>query len=217
MSHNVGQKVEARHGGKTKHYGAVVAKANGDGTYELKYDDGDVEKAVKADLICAPAVAGAFAEGQKIEARYGGKDKWYGGAVTKDNGDGTYAVRYDDGDSEPTVKFVRALPGSEVFEDYAGKENASPASVGSEKTATKQSALHEESMAFSSSKPSGPRTAEEKALDKSLFFAVTAGDIETARKAVEGGADVNSKHGVRSAVCLWLVAILRVTAELRFP
>jgi len=29
--------------------------------------------------------------------------------ITKDNGDGTYRVRYDDGDSELAVVFVRAV------------------------------------------------------------------------------------------------------------
>ena len=44
---------------------------------------------------------------EQVEARYGGKGKWYGGEVTGDNGDGTYAVAYDDGDDEAAVAFLR--------------------------------------------------------------------------------------------------------------
>ena len=46
-----GQKCEARFGGKNKYYGGTIVKSNGDGTYEIKYDDGDTEKRVVAALI----------------------------------------------------------------------------------------------------------------------------------------------------------------------
>ena len=39
----------------------------------------------------------------KVQARVGGHD-WYEGRITTDNGDGTYAIRYDDGDYEPRVQ-----------------------------------------------------------------------------------------------------------------
>jgi hypothetical protein len=51
-------KVEARFGGKAKYYGATVEAAKGDGTYELRYDDGDSEKAVKEELIKAVVATG---------------------------------------------------------------------------------------------------------------------------------------------------------------
>ena len=99
--------MEVRFGGKAKYYGAKISRVNGDGTYEVQYNDGDTEMSVAAELICAPSVAGMFANGEKIEGRYNGKNKWYGGSIEKDNKDGTYAIKYDDGESEPRVAFVR--------------------------------------------------------------------------------------------------------------
>jgi len=88
-------------------------KDNGDGTFEVLYGDGDSEKAVSADMICSEAKVGQFKEEQKVEARFGGRHQWFGGIVTSANDDGTYAVRYDDGDSERSVKFLRSVGGAE--------------------------------------------------------------------------------------------------------
>jgi hypothetical protein len=119
----VGDKVEAQFGGKAKWYGAVVVKAHGNGTYELKYSDGDTETAVPADLVCpaaGPQLAGAFAKGQRVQGRFGGKNKFYSGTVLHDHGDGTFAVKYDDGDLENNVQHVRALRGPESAAAAAG-------------------------------------------------------------------------------------------------
>ena len=44
-----------------------------------------------------------FEEGDKVEALYKGKGtKWFSGVVKRVNRDGTYEIRYDDGDSEVT-------------------------------------------------------------------------------------------------------------------
>ena len=75
--------------------------------------------------MCAYSKAGQFEVGQKVEARYGGKHKWYGGSIVKDNGDGTYAVRYDDGDSDATAQFVRALV-KEEEDEKSSAESPSP-------------------------------------------------------------------------------------------
>ena len=117
--------MEARFGGKAKYYGATVVKSNEDGTAELKYDDGDVEKAVALSMICTFASAGEFVEGQRVEARFGGKNKFYAGNIVKDNGDGTYAIKYADGDVETSVKFIRALE-SEAVSASAGESESSP-------------------------------------------------------------------------------------------
>jgi len=116
----VGQKVEARFGGKAKWYGAVVKEAHDDGTYTLHYDDGDKESSVPEDLICpapGPQLAGIFRSGQRVQGRFGGKNKFYNGTVLRDQGDGTYAVKYDDGDVENEVRHVRALHGAAATTD----------------------------------------------------------------------------------------------------
>ena len=53
--------------------------------------------------------AGGFAVGSQIEARYGGKSKWYRGKVAAAHEDGTYDIQYDDGDSEDDDMTRRTL------------------------------------------------------------------------------------------------------------
>jgi hypothetical protein len=38
-----------------------------------------------------------------VEANYRGRGKWYKGKVTRDRGDNTFDIRYDDGESEMRV------------------------------------------------------------------------------------------------------------------
>ena len=46
-----------------------------------------------------------FEEGDKVEALYKGKGtKWFSGVVKRVNRDGTYEIRYDDGDNEVIYK-----------------------------------------------------------------------------------------------------------------
>ena len=45
-----------------------------------------------------------FERGDKVEARYGGKSKWYKGKVSLAHSDGTYDILYEDGDKERKVK-----------------------------------------------------------------------------------------------------------------
>ncbi|KAK7234390.1 hypothetical protein SO694_0020108 [Aureococcus anophagefferens] len=102
--------------GKGKYYPGKIAKDNGDGTYDIDYDDGEKEskeKGVEEALIrggaskpskpSAGGSGGAFPKGAKVEARYRGKSKWYPGKIARDNGDGTYDIDYDDGESEKKV------------------------------------------------------------------------------------------------------------------
>ena len=42
--------------------------------------------------------------GARIEAKYGGRGKWYKGVISRINSNGTYDVEYDDGDSERGIK-----------------------------------------------------------------------------------------------------------------
>lgn len=128
-SYNAGDKVEARFGGRSRWYKATVERENSDGTYYLVYADGDKERAVDKSLI--RRLVGASSEskkdensvseevmthrvGDEVEARYKGGRKWYPGKIRAVNLDGTYDVRYKDGDSERDVKaaFVRRVGGT---------------------------------------------------------------------------------------------------------
>lgn len=131
-----GERVEARFGGHLRWYRAVVERKNRDGTYYLRYSDGDEEKAVDKDLIRkaesvgSPAgskspsrrvVSGAASDteqsrrayrvGDKVEARYGRGRKWYPGVIREINRDGSYVICYNDGDTEREVEpgLIRAI------------------------------------------------------------------------------------------------------------
>merc|ERR1712100_182653 len=133
--------------GKSKWYKATVMKVNKSSfggpsrwTYDLKYDDGDREQRVKRSLIRVPSSgkkkkkkkgrdSGSEMEddeeepeeleiGMAVEARYGGKSKWYKGTVMKVNKSSfggparwTYNLKYEDGDREQRVKrgLIRVL------------------------------------------------------------------------------------------------------------
>lgn len=126
---NAGDKVEARFGGRSRWYKATVERENSDGTYYLLYADGDKERAVDKSLI--RRLVGASGEskkednsaseggtahrvGDEVEARYKRGRKWYPGKIRAVNLDGTYDVRYKDGDSERDVEaaFVRRFRGA---------------------------------------------------------------------------------------------------------
>ena len=44
-----------------------------------------------------------FMIGDRVQAKYKGRNKWYKGKIAKVNHDGTYDVEYDDGDFERNV------------------------------------------------------------------------------------------------------------------
>merc|ERR1711975_1248 len=89
---------------------------------------GDKERGVKKNLIRkvgkpADSDAGGgsddeddkkFKVGTAIEARYGGKTKWYKGKISRVDSNGTYDVLYSDGDKERGVKkhLIRKVGGS---------------------------------------------------------------------------------------------------------
>ena len=149
----VGAAVEARYRGKKNFYPGKILKVLGDQKYEIEYSDGDVEKGVAEEMIRAletedepPAKrdaspereASKFAAGDAVEARFGGKKKWYAGKILKVLGGARYEVEYDDGDVEKGVdeEMIRALAaapaagafavGAKVECRYKGKKRYYP-------------------------------------------------------------------------------------------
>ena len=87
---------------------------NSNGTYDIRYDDGDEERNVSAYKIRRKAGAAAstkLREGDAVEARYRGREKYYKGKISRDRMDGTYDINYDDGEKELRVeeRFIRKL------------------------------------------------------------------------------------------------------------
>ena len=76
---------------------------------------------------CSAAASGlttttnnGLAAGARIEARFGGGREYYYGLIDADNGDGTFSVRYEDGDAESSVAaglIRRATATTEQAED----------------------------------------------------------------------------------------------------
>eukprot|EP00968_Pinguiococcus_pyrenoidosus_P006899 scaffold456_cov252-Pinguiococcus_pyrenoidosus.AAC.1 len=136
-----GDKVEARYRGGSKWFPGKITRANRDGTYDIRYDDGDAEKGVEARMVRKAERdqqgardsprrrshygADAIEEGDAIEARYRGRDRWFRGRVTRKHRDGTFDIRYDDGDREQYVesrlvrKADRSGSGSRARDDSA--------------------------------------------------------------------------------------------------
>merc|ERR1711988_1555594 len=65
---------------------------------------------------------GKLREGDKVEARYRGKSRYYPGKISRDRGDGTYDIDYDDGEREQRVdvELIRSL------ESGGGGRDSSP-------------------------------------------------------------------------------------------
>lgn len=75
--------------------------------YDIFYDDGDTEIAVRADWVHGvedeEAPTQEFPDGSLIEAKFGGGLEWFTGKVISCSANGTYAIDYDDGDHEDGV------------------------------------------------------------------------------------------------------------------
>ena len=125
-----GMRVNARYRGKERFYPGKIARDNYDGTYDIDYDDGEKEAGVREVLIqpldgfsvTSPRVSspraspraggGGFQRGDKIEARYRGKARYYPGRIAgPGRQSGTYDIDYDDGEKEMSIaaEFIRLL------------------------------------------------------------------------------------------------------------
>jgi hypothetical protein len=126
-----GDKVEARYRGRSKFYPGKITRDRGDNTFDIAYDDGESETKViieyiklikpiherqKKDSTGNNKSSGRIEEGSKVEGNYRGKGKWYAGTVTRDRGDRTFDISYDDGESETRVEeaLIRLIGGGGV-------------------------------------------------------------------------------------------------------
>ena len=97
-----GDKVEVLYKGKgTKWFSGKISRVNRDGTFDIKYDDGDSEAGalkvnVRRHSEAAAATRPVFREGMKVEARYRGKERYYAGVIRRENRDGSFDIDYND-------------------------------------------------------------------------------------------------------------------------
>ena len=128
-----GAKVEVQIHGESS-WGPLftIKRDNHDGTYDISCNYGDCKMRVRgADIeaqdggVRGGGVGGKFRQGEKVEARYGGRTRYHPGRIYRDLGDGSYVIDYDDGDREWPVSedLIRYLGSpSYVSEDLIRKE-----------------------------------------------------------------------------------------------
>ena len=139
---SVGDRVSAKCAGWTRYFEGEITKVNRDGTYAIKFDDGERQKSVTEDQIKGELVdsddsdsddrAGGRGKksssrsrdrkrrvGDRVSAKCSGWTKYFEGEITKVNSDGTYAILFDDGEEEEYVSEdeIKGRPGGDDSDD----------------------------------------------------------------------------------------------------
>ena len=121
--HGINDNVEARYKGGARWFPGKVIALNRDGSYDIRYSDGDEEKKVPADNIRfideketfenrkSNSSVVDYMKGDNIEARFEGGPDWILGSIAEVNRDGTYDIRYTNGSKERNVspRNIRSL------------------------------------------------------------------------------------------------------------
>jgi len=110
-----GEYVQARFAEDGNWYGATVVKANPDGSFKIRWDDGGTKDDTKRpeDLRGSRSAAASWADGQYVVGQHvEGKfpdGEWYPAMVTKANADGTFAITWDDGTGDDDGRLPESL------------------------------------------------------------------------------------------------------------
>lgn len=118
--------------GGNRWFPAKIMNVNRDGTYDLRYDDGDEEAHVAPSFLrnfdsiylTSKKESPTFSKHEKyviddpVEARYLGGGKWFPGKICSVNKDETYDVHYNDGEVESslTSDLIRRIVQSALLE-----------------------------------------------------------------------------------------------------
>lgn len=109
---NANYKKEPKHKGIRKLFSGKITRVRTDGTFDVRYDDGDVEMHVERSFIevsddekskLSPSKRVSLEVGDSVKARYKRGTKWFSGKITRAHSDGTYDIKYEDGDVETRV------------------------------------------------------------------------------------------------------------------
>ncbi|GMF15318.1 unnamed protein product [Phytophthora lilii] len=140
----VGDTVQARYKKGNKLFAAIITKVRSDGTYDVEYDDGDVEMGVEYEMIEvseskmrgggdrteSPKPAKTLKVGDKVRARYNKGSKLLNGEITAVHRDGTYDIRYDDGDKEKYVESKDIIAAEDEEESHSPAKSSNTLKVG---------------------------------------------------------------------------------------
>ena len=191
------------------YYPGSVTQKYEDGTYEITYDDGAVEDHVERSFVRLLDASGAsaktsgdaaaFIEGTKVEANYQGCGSYSTGRISRNCGDNTFDIVYDNGDSESGVaaSLIRLLEVPVALnadtasanpdgEDPPSTDAAGNAEVGVEGKETTPS-LTSSPMSSPSPIPSASKSATSTAagttlVDADISQAVSQTDTGTTKK-----------------------------------
>ena len=108
-SRREGDRVEAKVAGWTRYYKGEITRVNSDGTYDIRFDDGERKRGVRDDQIKGnnddrSSSRRSRREGDRVEAKVAGWTRYYKGEITRVNSDGTYDIRFDDGERKRGVR-----------------------------------------------------------------------------------------------------------------
>eukprot|EP00644_Phytophthora_capsici_P012370 jgi/Phyca11/19217/fgenesh1_pg.PHYCAscaffold_46_\ len=111
-SFRLDQSVKARYKGGKKLFPGKISRVRSDGTYDIDYDDGEVETRVEVGYIEADddekriiqKKNAGWEVGDRVKAFYGKGKRLFPGKISKVHMNGTYDIKYDDGDSELRVE-----------------------------------------------------------------------------------------------------------------
>lgn len=130
----VGEAVEARYKKGSQWYAATIAAADrAEDTYDLEFDDGDTDRLHAHYIRPRVEASVAYSVGERVEGRFGGREKWYSAVVSRIGKQGTVDLDYDDGDKETCVPvhLVRNLfeAGEAVAARFGGGNNFNPGHI----------------------------------------------------------------------------------------
>ena len=101
---------------------STITRVNRDGTYDIKFDDGERKSSVKKSQIKSKTSRKSspnkksssmdsdeesdseLGKGDTVEAKCPGWTRYYSGTITRVNRDGTYDIKFDDGERKSSVK-----------------------------------------------------------------------------------------------------------------
>jgi Ca2+-binding EF-hand superfamily protein len=138
--HKLGAAVEARRSSTGKRSRCTVVAVHRDGSYDVRFADGDIEERIAARLVTATAASASGrapseteAEGHKlgaaVEARRAGGRTFSRATVTAVHRDGSYDVRFADGDSEQRLQPRLLRAASSKSHDSGGSDSDTAATT----------------------------------------------------------------------------------------
>jgi len=107
-----------------------IYRVHRNGTYDIRFDDGQTEKNVGHDLLQKIVSSRRFRLKDHVMVRFRGGKRTYPGTIAHVHHDGTYSIDYNDGDFE---KYVSA---SMISRSLSSSSGSSIGSIGSDKSLT---------------------------------------------------------------------------------